>query len=342
MVALSPFVALRPGDDVVARTVDGALRAGPRAARRRTHAHHAAWLEAWDDDDPVAGVDEWLATGVLLEDDRPRLRVVEQRLVDGGVVVGLLGCVRLSDLVPHERTDPAAVRRRVMRDRRQDVEIRPLLAVLPTDPPGLLEVVHRVAGHPPESDVVDELGVRHRVWVCPDDDASALSSLLAPLPCLLADGHHRAAAASTAGRAEAMALLALASAPPRLLPVWRVAAVPPGHEPDITAWLDSLPPGDEVVVHHAGRRVDVGGDGLELPVETSQRLAEAVPGVARVTTTPDATVVAVAERDGAVVVAAAAPSVTDVLSAVAAGRPLPPKSTAFDPKPRVGLVMRRL
>lgn len=341
MVALSPFVALRPGDDVVARTVDGALRAGPRAARRRTHVHHAAWLEAWDDA-PVAAVDEWIDAGVLLADDRPRLRLVEQRLVDGGVVLGILGCVRLSDLVPHERTDPAAVRRRVLRDRRQEVEIRPLLAVLPTDPPGLLEVVHRVAGAPPETDVVDELGVRHRVWPCPDDDARSLSSLLAPLPCLLADGHHRAAAASTSGRTDAMALLALASAPPRLLPVWRVAAVPPGHDQAVDAWIDRLPRGDDVVVHHAGRRAAVGGDGLELPVETSQRLAQTVPGVARVTTTADPTVVAVAERDGAVVVAAPAPSVTDVLSAVAAGRPLPPKSTAFDPKPRVGLVMRRL
>lgn len=341
MVALSPFVALRPADDVVARTVDGGRRAAARAARRRSHPRHAAWLEAWDDD-RVEPVEPWIADGSLVADDRPRLRILEQRLVDGRIVLGIVGVVRLADLVPHERTDPAAVRRRVHRDRFQEVEIRPLLAVLPTDPPGLLEVVHRVASRSPETAVVDEVGTRHRIWVCGERDAEALATLLAPLPCLLADGHHRAAAASTAGRADAMALVTLASAPPRLLPVWRVAAISAGHNEEVIDWLAELPRGDDVSVHYAGRRADVGGDGVELPVETSQRVALSAPGVARVTTTADPTAVAVAEGDGAVVVAAGAPTVTDVLSAIAAGRPLPPKSTAFQPKPRVGLLMRRL
>jgi len=77
----------------------------------------------------------------------------------------------------------------------------------------------------------------------------------------------------------------------------------------------------------------------ELAVETSQRLAEAVPGVTRVTSTADTTAMAIAVRDGAVVVGSRPPSVTEVLAAVAGGRSLPPKSTAFRPKPRVGLVL---
>lgn len=341
MVSLSPFRTLRPVDDVVARTVDGALRGAARAARRRHHPRHAAWLEAWGDDG-VPSVDDWVADGSLVEDEQPRVRVLEQRLPGGGEVVGVLGEVRLADLVPHERTDPAAVRRRVQRDRLQEVEIRPLLAVLPTDPAGLAEVVRGVREGETETDVVDDEGIRHRVWRCDDSDADAIRRALASVPCLLADGHHRAAAASTDHRGESMALVTLAGAPPRLLPVWRIAAVPPAHHDAVRSWLDALPVGDDVAVHFGGAEFHAGGDGVELPVETSQRVAVDAPGVARVTTTADPAVTAVAEEDGAVVVGAAAPTVSDVLSAIAAGRYLPPKSTAFTPKPRVGLTMRRI
>lgn len=340
MVAVSPFVALRPDDDVLARSHDGSLRAAARAARRRVHPRQASWLEAWNDDE-VAGVDEWIAEGALLVDERPTLRVVAQTRPNGHEMVGLLGTATLSDLVPHERTDEAAVRRRVARDSRQQVDTRPLLAVLPSDPDRLADAIGVEMASEPELDVVDDDGARHRVWAVPESGTDELTTLLRPVPCLLADGHHRAAAASTAGRREAMTLVTLASAPPQLLPVWRIAMPANNDEQTIQAWLDGLTPGDDVEVHAAGRRVGVAGDGVALPVETSQRVADAVPGVAQVTTSADPAAVAVAQRDGAVVVAAAAPSVTDVLSAIAAGRPLPPKSTAFVPKPRVGLTMWR-
>lgn len=339
MVQLSPFAALRPAGEVVERTLDGALPGAARAARRRLHPRQAAWLEAFDDGD-VPTVDSWVADGSLLEDDRPLLRVVEQRLVDGTAVVGVLGAVRLADLVPHERTDPGAVARRLARDRHQTVETRPLLAVLPRDPDGLVELVARITSGSPETDVVDELGIRHRVWVCGDEHA--IRATLVDSPCLLADGHHRAEAAARDGREQAMALVALASQHPRLLPVWRIAAVPGGHRADVDAWVDELPPGGAVEVHALGRRRWVAGHPGELSVEASQRIAEQVPGVSRVTTTADPAAAAVAERDGAVVVAAAPPTVAEVLASIVAGRPLPPKSTAFTPKPRAGLLIRRL
>ena len=72
------------------------------------------------------------------------------------------------------------------------------------------------------------------------------------------------------------------------------------------------------------------------------RLAAAVPGVARVTSTADLAATSIAVHDGAVVVGSRAPTVTEVLATVANGRALPPKSTAFRPKPRVGLVLHRV
>lgn len=342
MVTLRPFIGLVPTGDVRARTVGGARRSAARLARRSTHPRHVSWLEGTLDDDPV-DVDQWVAEGSLLVDEEPRLRLVEQTLLDGHRVLGVLGLVALTDLVPHEGTDPAAVRRRIERDRRQQVDSRPLLAVLPADPPGLADLTGAVRARTPEVDVEDADGVRHRTWPLTGDQATRIEALLAAYPCLLADGHHRVAAAAAMGRREVPALVAFASNPPLLDDVWRLAAVPRDAQDAAQRWVTSLTDvGGPVEVRHrdAVRRVAARPD--ELPVESSMRIAEEVPSVARVTSTGDATAMAIAMRDGAVVVGSRAPTVTEVLAAVAGGRALPPKSTAFRPKPRVGLVLHRI
>jgi hypothetical protein len=341
VVALSPFVGLRPDDDVAARTLDGALRSAERAARRSRHPRSVAWLESWEDE-PVASAEDWVADGSLVVDRAPSLRVIEQVAIDGTRTRGLLGVVALRELVPHERTDAAAVARRAARDRLQGIESRPLLTVLATDPPDLAELIAAVTAGDPELDITDESGARHRVWRCDETTAARISDAVAPVPCLLADGHHRAAAARVLGRTTALALVTLASSPPRLLPIWRIAAIPRGQDTAIAAWVEDLPPGDATSVHVAGRSKRVAARPHELAVVASQRIAEAVPSVARITTTASPATAAVAQRDGAVLVAADPPTVPEVLEAVAGGTPLPPKSTAFSPKPRVGLVLRRV
>lgn len=342
LVALRPFVGLVPTGDVRARTVGGARRSAARLARRDSHPRHVAWLEGTLEDDPV-DVDAWLADGSLAADEEPRLRLVEQVLVDGHRVLGLLGLARLADLVPHEGTDDAAVRRRIERDRRQQVDSRPLLTVLPADPPGVALLVNTVRARPAEMDVEDVDGVRHRTWVLTEEEVERTTTSLRPYPCLLADGHHRVAAAAAVGRSAVPAVVAFASHPPRLDDVWRLAAVTRNGQEAARRWVASLPdgPGD-VEVRHGDLVRHVTSEAQELPVEASQRLAQAVPGVTRVTSTAEPTAMAIAISDGAVVVGSRAPSVTEVLGAVAAGRALPPKSTAFRPKPRVGLVLHRI
>lgn len=342
MVTLRPFVGLVPTDDVRVRTVGGARRSAARLARRSTHPRHVAWLEGTLHDDPV-DVDQWVAEGSLVVDEEPRLRLVEQTLVDGHRVIGALGLVALGDLVPHEATEAAAVRRRTVRDKRQQVDSRPLLAVLPADPPGLEMLNRRVRDRPAELDVEDADGVRHRTWVLTPSEADKLATALRPYPCLLADGHHRVAAAVALGRQAMPALVAFASHQPRIDDVWRLAAVARADQAAAHAWVGDLAddPDGPVEVRHGSLRRRVSARPGELPVEATQRLAEAVPGMTRVTSTADAAAVAIAITDGAVVVGSRAPSVTEVLAAVARGRSLPPKSTAFRPKPRVGLVLHR-
>lgn len=342
MVTLRPFVGLVPTGDVRARTVAGARRSAARLARRTTHPRHVAWLEGTLDDDPV-DVDDWIAEGSLRVDDEPRLRLVEQTLVEGHQVLGALGLVALRDLVPHEGTDPGAVRRRMERDRRQQVDSRPLLTVLPADPPDLPALLRTVRAEEPEVDLTDADGVRHRTWVLPPPAANDLIEALERFPCLLADGHHRVAAGAALGRSAMPALVAFASHAPLLDDVWRLAAVARDDQRRAHAWVEELEhqPDGAVEVRHGDvvrRLVPRPG---ELPVEATQRLAESAPGMTRVTSTPDPTAMAIGLRDGAVAVGSRAPSVPEVLATVAAGRSLPPKSTAFRPKPRVGLVLHR-
>lgn len=346
MVTLRPFTGLVPTEDVRARTVGGARRSAARLARRSTHPRHVAWLEGTLDTDP-ADVEDWIADGSLTVDDRPRLRLVEQTMLDGHCVLGVVGLVELHDLVPHEGTDEGAVRRRIERDRRQQVDSRPLLAVLPADPPGTPRLTATIREREPELHVEDADGVVHRTWVLTDDEAAAITAALAPYPCLLADGHHRVAAAAALGRRAVPAMVAFASSAPLLDDVWRLAAVPRDAQEAAAAWVAGLAdaPGDDpdvVTVRHRDVVRHVRPSSAELPVEATMRLARQVPHVARVTSTADTTAMAIAIRDGAVVVGSRAPTVTEVLAAVASGRALPPKSTAFRPKPRVGLVLHRV
>jgi hypothetical protein len=224
------------------------------------------------------------------------------------------------------------------------VDSRPLLAVLPTDPPGTRSLVAGVRSRDAELDVTDVDGIRHRVWVLDDHECSSLTTALEAYPCLLADGHHRVAAAGLLGRTRMPAVVTFAGMAPRIDDVWRLAAIPRDARADAAAWVADLERSDDGAVEVLYDDLDIRVPRVphELPVETSQRLAETVPGVARVTSTADPSAMTIAVRDGAVVVGSRAPSVTEVLSAVAGGRSLPPKSTSFRPKPRVGLVLHRI
>ena len=343
MVTLRPFVGLVPTGDVAARSVGGERRASQRLARRAGHDRHVAWLEATTDSDP-ADVDAWLEDGSLAADPSPCLRLLEQTLVDGHRVLGVLGLIPLGDLVPHEGTDETAVRRRIERDRRQQVDTRPLLAVLPADPPGITGLLTTVRERAAEIDIVDDQGLRHRTWPLTDDEAEQVTEALAPYPCLLADGHHRVAAAVALGRTAVPAVVTFASHAPRLDAVWRLAAIARDGQQAAAAWVEKLPEGGTgpVEIRHGSLVRRVATRGTELPVEATQQIAASVPGVQRVTSTSNPTSVAIATRDGAVVIGSSPPTVTEVLSAVAAGRSLSPKSTAFRPKPRVGLVLHRV
>lgn len=170
-------------------TADGS--APPRAADGSPPwaAQAARTLAAWQDED------------VLVRDPVPALWVYELRPADGGApTVGWLGAVVLPSpastaVLPHEDTFPEAVegRRALLAATRTDLE--PI--VLAHDPdPEVADLTERVRRTEPVLQIVDDDGVRHRLWRVTDAAlVTGIGAALGRTGAVIADGHHRFAAA---------------------------------------------------------------------------------------------------------------------------------------------------
>ncbi|SEL71755.1 Uncharacterized conserved protein, DUF1015 family [Blastococcus sp. DSM 46786] len=143
----------------------------------------------------------WLTDGVLVRDAAAALWLYELQPADGApATVGWLGAVALppagsAAVLPHEDTYPAAVegRRALLAATRTDLE--PI--VLAHDPePDVAEVSARVQRSAPTMELRDGDGVLHRLWRV-DDVATlkAATQALSRTRAVIADGHHRFAAA---------------------------------------------------------------------------------------------------------------------------------------------------
>jgi uncharacterized protein (DUF1015 family) len=165
-----------------------------------------------------ARLHEWLAEGVLAEDEAPALYVYEQRAADW-VQRGLIGLVAVgTDAVhPHEgvMAGPVAGRRELMKKTRSNLE--PILLVYngaagiggigaggngaggraglaaPGDASRLTDLT--ADGQAPLACAVTDDGVTHRLWAVTDPGTqAAIAADLATRTALIADGHHRYAA----------------------------------------------------------------------------------------------------------------------------------------------------
>ncbi|WP_255418049.1 DUF1015 family protein [Geodermatophilus sp. TF02-6] len=148
----------------------------------------------------------WEVDGVLERDPEPALWVYEMRPPEGTpATVGWLGAVALPPagsraVLPHEDTHPAAVEgRRALLDA-TDTDLEPI--VLAHDPqpevPGLTAAARRGA---PTLAVTDADGIRHELWRVTDPGlVERLTAALARTGAVIADGHHRFAAAQAHAR----------------------------------------------------------------------------------------------------------------------------------------------
>jgi len=148
----------------------------------------------------AATLRDWLAAGVLVRDDVPALWRYEMAAPGGAATTGWLGAVTLPPpgsgaVLPHEDTFAPAVAGRAALLAATDTDLEPI--VLAHDPdPEVAELTRRSAVGSPTLEVADPDGVVHRLWRVTDPAVlDRLSRALAGTGAVIADGHHRFAAA---------------------------------------------------------------------------------------------------------------------------------------------------
>ncbi len=317
-------------------------------------------------------LDDWRRAGALVPAGRPAAYVYEMRFTSRGEPRRVRGAIREvglepwgGSILPHERTMAAPVedRLRVLKASRADLS--PIYSVAAGPSPPQAAMLERAEARPPDRQVLDEEGVRHRLWI--EELEEDLVEWYRDQTLLIADGHHRyqtalvhrdeMRAAHGPGPWDAVMMLVVdaASEDPPVLPIHRVLRVRPGPELDgervrdlaeVLARLvdDDLSFGaalrtEEGLIHLVGR---VPGDPPTVAALHVAVIDGAQPQELRFV--PDAALAEAEVREGHADLALFLPParVEHVHAVVAGGGRLPQKSTYFWPKPRTGMVIRPL
>jgi uncharacterized protein (DUF1015 family) len=147
-----------------------------------------------------------IAAGVLIRDNRPRYYVYRLtwrgRTQTGLAAIASVAAYDNNRIRKHELTTPVKEDDRVRQIDAVNAETGPVMLAYPAAPQ-IDALLAGVSASAPEVDVTADDGVRHESWVVNEDTTiQRLSEAFDALPALyIADGHHRAAAASRIARA---------------------------------------------------------------------------------------------------------------------------------------------
>ncbi len=384
MPRVGPFIGLRYDAAVVGAL--GPLTAPPydvisephRARFARASPYNAVHLDLGDG----AGTDvryahaasllgSWESSHVLRRDREPMYYAyeVDWPATDGipasrlrGVFVALTLEPWGGSVIPHEETMPGPVEDRLRLLRATGTHLSPIYGTVRGPHEELADLLSRVSHDPPDEELTDEEGVRHRVWLV--GGGEPIATWLGDDDLLIADGHHRYTTA-LAYRDERHAvdgpgpwdtILALivdtGTQDVPVLPYHRVQLVglPATSEHPVAdlADLQRAVSDENVVVgvisRDHGRALTYGTLQLAGPPPAvralhDELLDELAPGDA-LRFTHRATDAEDAVRDGSAVAAYVLPPTTParLVAAIERGERLPRKSTFFWPKPRTGLL----
>ncbi|MCH0541753.1 DUF1015 domain-containing protein [Streptomyces sp. MUM 203J] len=393
-VRLLPFRAVRYDSAqagqlsaVLSPPYDDMSPAHARAQCARPH-HIARLLYTSDPQNAAGQLERWLERGVLRRDPTPSLYVYEQRVGPRLLQRGLIGELTVAGphagpVIPHEDVQEHVVRQRTAHMSGLRAQLEPLLLTHHSTEGTGRSLAEWVAEHPRIASA--RLGpVTHYLWQCTDraDQTLLTADLGAGRVPLLADGHHRLAAARRLARwrdgllwQRSLALLVdSASTPLRLRAIHRVL---PGLDAEKAARAASgvarvqplpdgprLPRPDELVLVGEGRAWSVAEPqasalsealaGLPTewrgqPAAVTDRLLIAscwsipdLPGTVVHMHHADRAVAAVTSQGTGTAVLLPAPTEDAIRELAEKDVLLPRKSTSFGPKPPAGLVTRVL
>jgi len=144
---------------------------------------------------------EWTADGILRQDERPSVYVYEQeyRFSSKKPIVrrGFIALARLEEqesgvILGHEQTMMAPKHDRLNLMKECRANLSPIFSLF-SEPEGSIDaILAKAAASSPVFDLMDDKGVRNRLWVV--SDPGMIESLCLEMwgrPLIIADGHHR-------------------------------------------------------------------------------------------------------------------------------------------------------
>jgi len=324
----------------------------------------------------AALLESWIDTGFLIPDEFPSFYGYTMTSPEGRRSTGVIGALGVEDpggdILPHEETLPKPKSDRLDLLAATRANLSPIWGLsLAQGLTALIDVEGPAAG-----DAHDDDGVRHQLWVIDDPGAvEALRAAVASAPVVIADGHHRYETARVyrdqhpedhdAGLIMAL-VVELAEDQLTVGAIHRsVSGLPDGFDLPgaLATWFDVVRAGDlsERVVgalgdagvlallsaegawlltphpeiyEAAGSDLDSSIVGFalgELPAHTSTHRHSWQQAMVSVTS---------GESQAAFLLRPV--TVGQIAEWAAARRKMPPKTTYFSPKPRTGMVFRRL
>ena len=206
-VAGDPALLVAPPYDVIGPALHERLLA--RHPRNSVRLDLPAVVPGEDPDDRYRRVArtlaDWRSDGTLRRDPKPSVYVYEQTYRVPGTNLertqrGFFARLRIepfgpgSSVLPHERTlsGPKEDRYRLLRA--TGLNTSPVVGLYEDPARGAAAALAAIAEKNPVADVVDDDGVRHRLWVVtaePGGPAEAMLAAASAGPVFIADGHHR-------------------------------------------------------------------------------------------------------------------------------------------------------
>ncbi len=347
-LVLRPFRALRLRESFVGAPVANRIFARPyRSAARR--------LQDWQrqrhvriDGDPALYIHEYTSSGVSVRG-----------------IVGELDVTRAgSAVLPHEAVRMTQVAE--LAERMETLALNPApILLMHRGTPALRTAVDLLTERRPDLAFTDPGGQHHRMWRIQEaDDVQLIGTLVASTRAVIADGHHRYAAAlelaaqrpGTEWEQTLVMLVDQSDTPLQLGAIHRSVAGltletvakaailrgddyrPHDNRRDALASLEHA-----VVLHDGERWASLHPRGLQLPVFTLHEELLPAWGVDEDSVHHHHTAgQALARAAGGVAILLPAPSFEQVATAARAGQPFPQKATSFQPKPHLGALMRDL
>ena len=305
-------------------------------------------------------LDAWLEDGTLRADS-PSMYVHEVELGDGRKRRDLIAALKLEPyerriVLPHERTHKGPKEDRLALMRATNTSLEPLWFLYDGSGGEMRRLLDDVVRRPADATFADSEGYAQRLWRVPRGSwTEDVTAVLAPLPLLIADGHHRyeTALAYDPGQFTLALLTDIDDPGLEVLPTHRVMKVGiavTGGEPadSLAATLEAIRDKVAAGIYRDGRFQVLQLEGEVAVVELHRQVIDNILGKRNpedfLLYTRDAAE-AVRWVDEGVGVSAfflGPPDLRQVLKLAQEGKTLPQKTTYFYPKPPSGMVIHRL